>query len=125
MKKIVEEEKKIFDNDGNFEPRNLFIGHNCRIDKEYALLDKIDKLVHQYYEMVVPGITETPTDTDEPFPLPFLYWFGRQEKVNVRMLLLESAHNMDDKLRKAAAELSNAGHKEANVSQLLDKIIDK
>ena len=110
MKKIVEEEK-IFDNDGNFVPWNLFIGHNCRIDKEYALLDKIDKLVNQYYEMVVPGITEAPTDTDKPHPLPFLYWFGRQEKVNVRSLLYKSAHNMDYKIRKAALELSNAGHK--------------
>lgn len=124
MKKIVEEEK-IFDNDGNFEPWNLFIGHVYKLDKEYALLDKIDKLVNQYYEMIVPGITEKPTDTDKPFPLPFLYWFGRQEKVNVRSLLYKSAHDMADKIRKAALELRNAGHKEANVSQLLDKIIDK
>ena len=125
MKKIVEEEKKIFDNDGNFEPWNLFTGHDYKETKEYALLDKIDKLVNQYYEMIVPGITEKPTDTDKPFPLPFLYWFGRQEKVNVRYLLLKSAHNMNDKIRKAALELSNAGQEEANVSQLLDKIIDK
>ena len=132
MKKIVEEEKKIFDNDGNFEPVNFIIGHNYKLEKEYALLDKIDKLVNQYYEMIVPGITEAPTDTNKPFPLPFLYWFGHQDKVNVRYLLLESAHNMADKLRKAAAELidekhaeANVEHAEANVSELLDKIIDK
>ena len=125
MKKIVEEEKKIFDNDGNFEPMELFFGHCYNLNKEYALLDKIDKLVNQYYEMIVPGITEAPTDTDKLFPLTFLHWFGHQEKVNVRYLLLKSAHNMADKIRKAAAELSNEGHKEANVSQLLDKIIDK
>ena len=122
MKKIVEEEK-IFDNDGNFKPFNFFTGHDYKLEKEYALLDKIDKLVNQYYEMVVPGITEAPTDIDNP--LPFLYWFGYQEKVNVRNLLYKSAHNMTHKIRKAAAELSNAGHKEANVSELLDKIIDR
>ena len=121
--KIVEEEKKIFDNDGNFVPMEFFFGHVYKFQKEYALLDKIDKLVNQYYEMIVPGITEKPTD--EPFSLPFLYWFGHQEKVNVRSLLYESAHKMADKIRKAAAELSNEGHKEANVSELLDKIIDK
>ena len=124
MKKIVEEEK-IFDNDGNFKPMNFFIGHAYNLNKEYALLDKIEKLVYQYYEMVVPGITEAPTDTNKPFPLPFLYWFGYQEKVRVRNLLYKSAHNMTYKLREAALELSNAGYEKANVSQLLDKIIDK
>ena len=124
MKKIVEEEK-IFDNDGNFKPFNFFTGHDYKLEKEYALLDKIDKLVYQYYEMIVPGITEKPTDTDEPFPLTFLHWFGHQDKVNVRYLLHKSAHNMADKIRKAAADLMNEGHKEANVSELLDKIIDK
>ena len=125
MKKIVEEEKKIFDNDGNFEPVNFIIGHDYKLGKEYALLDKIDKLVYQYYEMIVPGITEKPTDTNKPFPLTFLHWFGYQEKVSVRSLLYESAHNMAGKLIKAAADLMDEGHKKANVSQLLDKIIDK
>ena len=131
MKKIVEEEK-IFDNDGNFKPMNFIIGHDYKLEKEYALLDKIDKLVYQYYEMIVPGITEEPTDTDKPFPLTFLHWFGHQEKVNVRYLLHESAHNMRNKIIKAAADLidekhaeANVEHAEANVSELLDKIIDK
>ena len=123
--KMKNTEKKIFDNDGNFVPFNFMCGHEYSLEKEYALLDKIDKLVHQYYEMIVPGITEAPTDTDELFPLTFLHWFGRQEKVNVRYLLHESAHNMADKIRKAAAELMDEGYKKANVSQLLDKIIDK
>lgn len=124
MKKIVEE-KKIFDNDGNFKPFDFFTTGGYKLEKEYALLDKIDKLVYQYYEMIVPGITEKPTDTDNPFPLTFLHWFGHQDKVKVRSLLYESAHNMADKIRKAAAELMREEHKEANVSQLLDKIIDK
>ena len=121
MKKI--EEEKIFDNDGNFEPLNFITGHVIKLEKEYALLDKIDKLVNQYYEMIVPGITEAPTDTDNP--LPFLYWFGHQDKVKVRSLLYESAHNMANKIRKASADLIDEEHKEANVSELLDKIIDK
>ena len=127
------EEEKIFDNDGNFEPRNFYSGHDYTLEKEYALLDKIDKLVNQYYEMIVPGITEAPTDTNKPYTLPFLYWFGRQEKVNVRMLLYKSAHNMINKIRKASSDLIDEKHTEANVSlpikanvsELLDKIIDK
>ena len=121
MKKI--EEEKIFDNDGNFKPMNFFTGHVYKLEKEYALLDKIDKLVNQYYEMIVPGITEAPTDKDNP--LPFLYWFGHQDKVNVRSLLYKSAHNMAGKLRKASVDLMNEEHDEANVSELLDKISDK
>lgn len=125
MKKM-EEEKKIFDNDGNFKPINLINGNFVKLEKEYALLDKIDKLVNQYYEMIVPGITEAPTNTDNPLPpLPFLYWFGYQNKVNVRMLLYKSAHNMDNKLMRASADLMREEHTEANVSELLDKIIDK
>lgn len=122
MKKIVEEEK-IFDNDGNFVPLNFITGHDYKLEKEFALLNKIEKLVNQYYEMIVPGITEKPID--KPFALTFLHWFGHQEKVNVRSLLYESAHNMANKIRKAAADLMDEGHKEANVSELLDKIIDK
>ena len=121
MKKV--EEEKIFDNDGNFQPVNFICGHVCNLEKEYALLDKIDKLVNQYYEMIVPGITEAPTDKNHP--LPFLYWFGHQDKVNVRSLLYESAHNMANKIIKAAADLIDEEHTEANVSELLDKIIDK
>ena len=41
MKKV--EEEKIFDNDGNFRPINFICGHVCNLEKEYALLDKIDK----------------------------------------------------------------------------------
>ena len=121
MKKT--EEEKIFDNDGNFKPLNFIGGHVHSLEKEYALLDKIDKLVNQYYEMIVPGITEAPTDKN--YPLPFLYWFGHQEKVNVRNLLYKSAHNMVGKLIRASADLIDEDHKEANVSELLDKIIDK
>ena len=121
MKKV--EEEKIFDNDGNFRPVNFITGHDYKLEKEYALLDKIDKLVNQYYEMIVPGITEAPTDTDNP--LPFLRLFGYQNKVNVRSLLYKSAHNMAGKLIKASADLLDEEHREANVSELLDKIIDK
>ena len=124
MREYNKTRNTIFDNEGSGNINDI-LNHECQRARAAGMLDKAMDYIRRYFNEIVPGFEDKYALTEKHDNKEFMGEDATKKLIFVRNYLEDEAEEMRNKIIKAAADLMDEGHKEANVSQLLDKIIDK
>ena len=138
MKEYNKTRNTIFDNEGYGNVYDI-LHHECSRARAAGMLDKAIDYIRRYINEIVPGFEDKIPDNkefmeeDATKKLIIFRNYIEDEVEEMRTKVMMAArrlnynHNFDDIDFNAiyAADIEDEIHKEANVSELLDKIIDK
>ena len=124
MKEYNKTRNTIFDNEGYGNVYDILY-HECNRARAAGMLDKAMDYIRRYFNEIVPGFEDKYALTGKPDNKEFMEEDATKKLINFRNYIEDEAEEMRNKVMLAAADLMDEGHTEANVSELLDKIIDK
>ena len=146
MKEYNKTRNTIFDNEGFGNVYDI-LNHECQRARAAGMLDKAMDYIRRYFNEIVPGFEDKYEDkyvlTGKPDNKEFMEEDATKKLINFRKYLEDEAEEMRNKVMLAArrlnynkfddidfnaiyaADIEDEIHKEANVSEILDKIIDK